>query len=179
WAITEINDHTLQFQLRPGDLWPDNGSARSEISGSTIFAANATVNLSYQFEVLPGFNDTSNNLSWQILGQFHADDNNPIYQTFSEGSPPLAFHLTGPNGLGEGDYLAIQALYALPGQTSWTAATQSGDPENGFIWVSPTPIVRGQSYDVQVEASFQNNSSGFLEVWINGTEVVNYHGPLG
>ena len=39
--------------------------------------------------------------------------------------------------------------------------------------------MRGQNYDMQVEASFQNNSSGFLEVWINGTEVVNYHGPIG
>ena len=52
WAITEVNDHTLQFQLRPNDpLWPDNGSYRSEISGGTVFAANSTVNVSYQFEI--------------------------------------------------------------------------------------------------------------------------------
>jgi hypothetical protein len=179
WAITQLDSHTLQFQLRPDDLWVDNASHRSEISGGTIYAANQTIDLSYQFEVLPGFNDTSNDLAWQILGQFHADDNNAAYQAMSEGSPPFAFHLTGANGQGEGDYLAIQALYALPGQTSWTAATPAGDPLNGFMWVSATPIVRGQYYDVKVEASFQNNSSGFLEVWINGAQVVDYHGPIG
>jgi large repetitive protein len=179
WSINQLDSHTLQFQVRPNDLWADNASHRSEISGGTVYAANQTVNLSYQFEVLPGFNDTSNNLAWQILGQFHADDNNATYQAMSEGSPPLAFHLTGANGQGEGDYLAIQALYALPGQTSWTEATPAGDALNGFLWVSSTPIVRGQNYDVQVEASFQNNSNGFLEVWINGTQVVDYHGPIG
>jgi large repetitive protein len=179
WAITQLDSHTLQFQLRPNDLWADNASHRSEISGGTVFAANQTINLSYQFDVLPGFNDTSNNLAWQILGQFHADDNNATYQAMSEGSPPLAFHLTGANGQGEGDYLAVQVLYALPGQTSWTEATPSGNPLNGFMWVSSTPIVRGQYYDVQVEASFQNNASGFVEIWINGTQVVDYHGPVG
>src|SRR4029077_19545722 len=81
WAITEVNDHTLQFQVQPADLWPDNDSHRSEISGTTIFSQTATVNLSYQFDVQPGFNATSGNIAWQILGQFHADDNNPIYQS--------------------------------------------------------------------------------------------------
>ena len=179
WAITEVNDHTLQFQVQPGDLWPDNASHRSEISGATIFNSNQTVNLSYQFEVQPGFNDTSGKIAWQILGQFHGDDNNQTYQNISGGNPILAFHLTGPNGLGEGDYLAIQGFYALTGQTSFSEATLPGNPLNGYLYVSPTPIVRGQSYNIQLEADFANNSSGFLEVWINGTEVVNYHGPLG
>jgi large repetitive protein len=179
WAIAEVDDHTFRFEVRPADLWPDNGSHRSEISGSTLFAATSTVNLSYQFQVEPGFNDTSNNIAWQILGQFHADDNNPIYQSISGGNPMLAFHLTGANGFGEGDYLAIGAFYALTGQTTFTAATPAGNPLNGYLYVSPTPIVRGQNYSMQVEVSFQNNANGFLEVWINGTEVVNYHGPIG
>ena len=33
WAITEVDDHTLQFTVKPGDLWPDNDSSRSEIGG--------------------------------------------------------------------------------------------------------------------------------------------------
>jgi hypothetical protein len=118
WAITQVDSHTLQFQVRPDDVWADNDSHRSEISGGTIFSAKSTINLSFQLTVQPGFNDTSNGLAWQILGQFHADDNDPTYQTISGGSPPLAFHLTGANGYGEGDYLAIQAFYALPGQAA-------------------------------------------------------------
>jgi len=179
WAIKQIDSHTLRFQLQPNDVWADNDSHRSEISGGTVFSPTSTINLSYQFTVQPGFNDTSNNLAWQILGQFHGDDNNATYQSIQGGSPPFAFHLTGANGVGEGDYLAIQAFYALPGQTSWTAATLPGDQLNGYLWVSPTPIVRGQPIDVQLEANFQNNSNGFLEVWINGQQVVDYHGALG
>ncbi|WP_334385067.1 heparin lyase I family protein [Bradyrhizobium sp. AZCC 2262] len=179
WAITQLDSHTLRFQVRPADVWPDNDSHRSEISGATVFAATATVNVSYQFAVQPGLNDTSNDIAWQILGQFHADDNDPIYNAMSEGSPPFAFHLTGPNGIGQGDYLSIQALYALTGQKTWTPVTPTGDPYNSYLYVSPTPILRGQFYDVHVEASFQNNANGFLEVWINGSQVVDYHGPLG
>ena len=128
WAITEVNDHTLQFQVQPADLWPDNGSHRSEISGSTIYNPNQTVNLSYQFEVQPGFNDTSGQMAWLVLGQFHGDDNNQTYLNISGGNPILAFHLTGPNGIGQGDYLSIQAFYALTGQSSFTAATLPGNP---------------------------------------------------
>jgi len=54
-----------------------------------------------------------------------------------------------------------------------------GDPLNGYLYVSPTPILRGQYNDVQLQVNFQNNSSGFLEVWINGSQVVDYHGPIG
>ncbi|WP_136623504.1 heparin lyase I family protein, partial [Bradyrhizobium centrolobii] len=179
WAITQLDSHTLRFEVRPNDVWADNDSHRSEISGGTVFSATSTIDLSYQFTVQPGFNDTSNNLAWQILGQFHGDDNDPTYQSIQGGSPPFAFHLTGANGYGEGDYLAIQAFYALPGQTQWTAATLPGDPLNGYLWVSQTPIVRGQPIDVHVEVNFQNNSSGFLEVWINGQQVVDYHGAIG
>ncbi len=179
WAITQLDSHTIRFEVRPNDIWAGNDSHRSEISGGTVYSATSTIDLSYQFTVQPGFNDTSNDLAWQILGQFHADDNDPTYQSIDGGNPPFAFHLTGANGSGEGDYLAVQAFYALPGQKAWTAATLPSDPLNGYLWVSPTPIVRGQAIDVHVEANFQNNASGFLEVWINGQQVVDYHGALG
>ena len=178
WAVTQLDSHTLRFQVRPGDLWPDNGSARSEISGGTLYSATQTVDLSYQFTVQPGFNDTSGNIAWQIIGQFHADDGDATYQSISGGNPILAFHLTDASGNGGGDYLAIQAFYALPGAKSFTAATLPNDL-NGYLYISPTPIVRGQPYDIQVEANFQNNSSGFLEVWLNGKQIVDYHGPIG
>ena len=79
WAITEVNDHTLRFSSRPNDLWPDNESNRTEIAGGATLAANSTVNISYQMTVQPGVADTG--LSWEILGQLHADDNSPISQS--------------------------------------------------------------------------------------------------
>ena len=177
WAITEPNDHTLQFDLQPGDLWPDNGSARTEIAGGTLYAPTSTVNISYQVTVQPGLADTG--LSWEIIGQVHSDDSSPITEALTADYPVLSFHMTGADGVGGGDYLAIQVEYALSGQTTPSEATPAGNPNNGYLYVSSQPIVRGEAYSIQVEGSFQNNSNGFVEVWVNGVEVVNYHGPIG
>jgi len=174
-AISETDPHTLRFVLQPGDTWSDDGSHRTEVGGGTTYAPTSTINTSYQFMIEPG----QTNKYWTVLGQFHSDDNSPITQGLTADYPDFAVELTGPNGVGHGDYLAIWADYALPGQTTPTAITPSGGASWGFDYVSPTPIVRGQYYSVQVEASFQNNTKGFLEVSINGAQVVNYHGPLG
>jgi hypothetical protein len=175
WAITQTGAQSLRFQLNPGDTWADNGSHRTEIAGGTIYAPTTTVNTSYQFMVEPG----ATNQYWTVLGQFHSDDKSAITQSLTADYPVFAVELTGKNGSGQGDYLGIWADYALPGQTTPTAITATGTSSFGFAYVSPTPIVRGQYYSVQVEASFQNNANGFLEVWVNGAEVVDYHGPLG
>ena len=48
-----------------------------------------------------------------------------------------------------------------------------------MLWTDPTPIVRGQYYNISINANVQNNSSGALQVSIDGQQVVNYSGPLG
>jgi hypothetical protein len=175
WALTEINDHTLQFTLKPGDLWADNASNRTEIDGSAAFLpAKSTLNISYQLTVQPGVTDTS--LSWLILGQLIPNTQDAIITPVTQD---FAFHLTGADGFGAGDYLGVEAFYVLPGQSSATEVAATGNPYNGYLWVSPTPIVRGQAYDIKIQANVSNTSAGFLEIWLNGSEIVNYHGPLG
>jgi hypothetical protein len=176
WAITEVNDHTLQFTLKPGDLWPDNASSRSEIAGETLYAANSVVNVSYQVTVQPGLADPG--LDWEILGQMHADDNSSIVASLSSDYPVLAFHMTGADGQGGGDYLAIQA-FDLPSGAKNPVAVTSDVDDNGYLYVSSQPIVRGSAYSVQIEGSFQDNANGFLDIWINGVQVVDYRGPIG
>ena len=175
WAITQTNPQTLRFVLDPGDYWADNDSHRTEVADATIYAPTATITTSYQFMVEPG---PTNNY-WTVLGQFHSDDNSPITQGLTADYPVFAVELTGPGGVGQGDHLAIWADYALAGQTTPTAITPSGGSSFGFLYVAPTPIVRGEYYSVTIEANFQNNSNGFLEVWLNGAEIVDYHGPIG
>ena len=60
------------------------------------------------------------------------------------------------------------------------------DPSNGAgntktltLWTDPNPIVRGQYYNIDIKADVANTSSGFLDVFINGNQVVNYQAPLG
>ena len=122
--------------------------------------------------VQPGSADP--NLDWLILGQVHADDNSPIVASADSDYPVFAFHLTSANGHKGGDYLAIQAFDLPSGSKN---PNRSRRANNGYLYLSPTPIVRGSAYSIQMEGSFQDNANGFVDIWINGVQVVDYHGP--
>jgi hypothetical protein len=77
-----------------------------------------------------------------------------------------------------GDYLQVTARYIHPG----------GNPTNGSgstltdltLWTQSTNIVRGQWYDIKIRANVSNTGAGgYLYVWVDGTQVVNYSGLLG
>jgi hypothetical protein len=98
----------------------------------------------------------ANTDTWTILGQFHNTDIAP-----KAPNPPFGFALYG-------EKLYPFIYYMLPGQTTNTNLTFTG-----------IPIQRGQYDSIQIEANFSNTANGFVQVWVNGTEVVNYHGPVG
>jgi large repetitive protein len=170
WAITQTDPQTFRFELRPSDFWQDNGSHRTEIAQAGLNPAGTPINVAYQFMIEPGYT----NNKWTVLGQFHNNDGaaSPSTGDF----PNFAMELTGPGGVGTGDYLGIWANFALPGQSSSTQITGGG---SNWLYVSPTQITRGQYNSVQIEANFQADSTGFLEVWFNDIQIVDYHGPLG
>ena len=47
------------------------------------------------------------------------------------------------------------------------------------LWTDPKPIVPGQYNDINIQANVSNSGGGYLHVSVNGTQVVNYSGPLG
>ena len=47
------------------------------------------------------------------------------------------------------------------------------------LWTDPNPIQTGVYNDINVQANFSNSGGGYLQVSINGNQVVNYQGPLG
>ncbi|MBR1132241.1 heparin lyase I family protein [Bradyrhizobium iriomotense] len=127
-----------------------NGSQRSEIAGNTVYAAGTQINLSYDFMVEPGPVDDANGPGeWTVIGQMHEDS--------LTGSPPFAVELVN------GDHMAIDI----------------GTSNPVYLYTDPNPLVRGQYYSMQVQVKFANDSSGFLEVWRNGVQIVDYHGPIG
>ncbi|WP_246738453.1 heparin lyase I family protein [Bradyrhizobium sp. CCBAU 051011] len=84
-------------------------------------------------------------------------------------SPPVAVELVG-------DRLRIVARYTQPG----------GDPRNGSpdlrmvtLWTDPNPIVPGKFYDINIQTNVSNSGGGYLDVSIDGRQVVDYSGPLG
>lgn len=166
YSLTNPDPQTLRFEIRPGDhAWFDSSSVdRSEISGDYI-PVGTPIGIDYQFMVQPnGQNNTfTNTASWLLVGQMH--DGGTVAGT----SPPFAMELSG-------DHLQLVARYVAPG----------GDPRNGSpdlhmltLWTDPNPIVPGQYYDINLQANVSNTGGGYLQLSVNGQQVVNYSGLLG
>ncbi len=154
-----LTDNAFRFELRPGDHW-DSDSAiaeRSEIRGETVYAPGEVLSVSYSFMIEPGEANTATGRggdgSWLLLGQFHAND--------WESQSPLAIEM-------------LEERMAI--------IIRSGDPEDHLyqeLFVDTADIQRGRYYDIDIEVSFKNDSTGFLDVWRDGVKIVSYSGPIG
>lgn len=160
YSLTNPDPQTLQFEIQPGDhAWYDGSNVdRSQISGGTPEVPVGTLStIDYQLMVHPnGPNNTFvNTASWLDVGEIHNDDTALGHST----SPPVYIGL-------DGDHLLV-------------GINNANTPGGLTLWTDPNPIVPGQYNDIKIQSSIVNNSSGYLGVWINGQEVVNYHGSLG
>ena len=164
YSLTEPDNHTLRFELRAGDrAWYDGSNVdRAEVQRAPMVAPGTPINISYQFMLEPGATNTA---SWVVTGEMHNDDVAAGVPT----SPPFAIDLSG-------EHLTIVARYVQPGVNASNAA---GNVKTLTLWTDPNPIQRGQYYNIDVRANFSNNSSGYLDVFIDGKQVVDYNGPLG
>ena len=179
YSITNPDPQTLRFELQQGDNWAAGGDGsgvdRSEIQNDTtsvktwwgaVIPAGTPIGMDYQFMVEANSNGTFVNTSgWFVVGQMHNDDGASGVPT----SPPFAVQM-------DGDHLQIVARYVQPG----------GNPSNSSsalhmvtLWTDPNPIQTGVYNDIRVRANFSNSGGGYLQVSINGKQVVNYQGPLG
>jgi hypothetical protein len=166
YSLTNPDSQTLRFEIQPGDhAWFDGSTVdRSQIQSDKLIPAGIPFDIAYQFMLEPG---AANTASWFVTGEMHNDD--WAIGRDVKTSPPFAIELTG-------DRLQVVARYCPTGL----------DPSNGAgnlkmltLWTAPNPIQRGQYNDIKISANVSNTSSGYLQVWVNGAEVVNYHGPLG
>ncbi|MFK4601157.1 hypothetical protein ABIF57_000609 [Bradyrhizobium diazoefficiens] len=183
YSITNPDPQTLRFEVRKGDNWAagldGSGVDRSEIQNASTgvatswgaaIPAGTPIEMDYQFMVEANSNGTFVNTQdhsngFFVVGQMHNDDGASGVPT----SPPFAIQM-------DRDRLQIVARYVLPG----------GNPRNSSsalhmltLWTDPNPIQTSVYNDIRVQANFSNSGSGYLDVWINGKQVVNYQGPLG
>jgi hypothetical protein len=154
WSLTSLDPTTLRFELRSQDHWAqdDSSSQRSEIAINGLYDPRTPITVSYNFTVEPG---QANTASWMVLGQFHNND--------TTTSPPFAVMMYG-------EHMAIVARYQLPGQSNQTYMR---------LYEDPNPIQRGHSYSMNIDVDFDNSGNGYLHVWRDGVEIVNYQGPIG
>ncbi|MGY3234533.1 hypothetical protein ACVMAJ_001423 [Bradyrhizobium sp. USDA 4448] len=140
-------------------------------SWGAVIPPGTPIGVNYQFMVEANgpngsFVNTQNRLNgWFVVGQMHNDDIASAVAT----SPPFALQM-------DGDHLQVVARYALPG----------GNPSNSSsalhmltLWTDLKPIQTDVYNDINLQAYFSNNGGGYLQVSINGNQVVNYQGPLG
>ena len=173
YSLTEPDAQTLQFEIKPGDHAYFDGSNvdRAEVDGAAkgYIATNTPVNISYQFMVQPnGANGSfTNTANWFVVAEMHNYD--PAAGANVHSSPPFAIQLAG-------DHLQVVARYCAPGGNP---SNSSSDLKMLTLWTDPNPIQTGQYANIQIQANVSNTSAGYLEVSVNGTQVVNYHGPLG
>jgi len=171
YSLTNPDAQTLQFEIQPGDHAYFDGSNvdRSEVDGAAngYIPANTPVNINYQFMVQPNGPNGSftNTANWFVTAEMHNADKISGVST----SPPFAVQLAG-------DHLQVVARYCPPGGNP---SNSSSDLKMLTLWTDPNPIQTGQYNNIQIQANFSNTSAGYLEVSVNGTQVVNYHGPLG
>ena len=106
-----------------------------------------------------------------IDGLFPADLPEPqVWQEYypERGLPPGALVTRfSPSPTG---HLHIGGVYAATGSTDETDLT---------LYADPNPLERGRFYSLKIVANFQNDETGFAQVWRDGIQIVDYSGPLG
>ena len=156
WSLSTPDADTLRFELRSGDHWSSSAwidpatSERDEISGQTVYPLGTQIDIAYDFMVEPGqTNSASGPGRWLVLGQMHEHS--------VPRSPPFAVELVN------GDHMAIDI--------------GTGNPI--YVYTDPDPIQRGRYYSMKVRVRFDNNRDGFLSVWRDGANIVDYRGSIG
>lgn len=165
WNLTRPDPSTYRFELRPGDVWDHDPSSseRSELASDYYRAIdpNEVTLVTYQFMIEPGARNTAEGMegdgSWLVVGQFH-----PVNEVTG---PAMSIEMVG-------ERMAIRIGYDEP-----DASFQ--DPTYQYVFMDDTPIVRGRYYEMRIEVTFDAGGNGFLRVWQDKAEIVDYTGPLG
>ncbi|HMM88335.1 Ig-like domain-containing protein [Bradyrhizobium sp.] len=75
WSLTNPDTHTVRMEVRPGDLWADDETARSEILTVTNALDHQVFNASFTMTIEPG---QINPVAWLSLAQMHEDAGIPF-----------------------------------------------------------------------------------------------------
>ena len=157
WSLTQPDANTLRFSVQSGDYWSTSGWSDLTNDGG---ANRSEIEFSPRYaagtqinisETLTVEPGATNTASFLDLNQLHS----------TTQSPPSPFVL----GLDKSDHLVV--VLQSP-TTSWNV-----------VYRSPDPIVRGQPMDLNFQLNMGPSGNGYVGVWLDGTQIVNYHGAVG
>jgi len=160
WSLEQYEPNLFRFELRSGDVPPQlGGGERTEISaGGVLYPPGTVVTVTYDFTLEAG---PTNIAAWLVIGQWHSDWHSGIVQP---AHPPMAFFLFGD------DRLNIQGVWA---------DTNSTTEHDMTLYADPNPLQRDHTYAIKIVTNFMNDATGFVQVWRDGVQIVNYNGPIG
>lgn len=159
WSLNQLDANTYEFSVHSGDHWTNvpggwndvtsGGGAERDEIGFSQLYAEGT-QINLS-ETITIQPGPTNTASWLDLTQLHSTTN----------SPPSPFVL----GLDRSDHLQV--------------ILQNPSDGNLYVYTSPNPVVRGQPMDVDIQAKMGPSGGGYVGVWLDGTQIVNYHGAVG
>ncbi len=172
WSLNLKGDPPClyRFEVRAGDRWPGEIQTadveRSEVHGpvddTNPASSDAETWTAYEFRIEPGAPDSAN---WVVLGDWHV---RPDPEDSPKMSSPWQLELR------KGDILVFDI------RVSDQKPVRTNAPE-WHIYTSPAPVTRGVWHSIVSLADFdwRPKGNGGVAVWLDGKEIVNYHGPFG
>jgi hypothetical protein len=175
WSIQyNAANHDIRFELRSGDHWPSDYNNSTE-QRTNISIANLTPNQIVDFS-----------FEWMV------EAGSPV----TNGWGQLFFELmqNAPDGATAEPYFALN-VNAHDDQIYWSVmapsppglSTHSGW-STYYTWNSPTEeeghlnigtVNRGHWYAIHIRLRPNDSGAGFCQVWVDGTQVLNYTGNIG
>jgi hypothetical protein len=157
WSLTEPDANTLQFSVHSGDNWSTSGWSDATNDRG---ANRSEIEFSQKYAAGTQINVSeqltiqpgpTNTASFLDLNQLHS----------TTQSPPSPFTLQ----LDKSDHLEV--------------VLQSPNNSYNLVYRSPDPIVRGQPMNLNFQLNMNPNGNGYVGVWLDGNQIVNYHGAVG
>ncbi|TCS12471.1 polysaccharide lyase-like protein [Caulobacter sp. BK020] len=156
-----VKGASARFEVRPGDSLPGDGKIkeRSEIATSLRMKPGRPYEVAFNLMIEPG---PPNTAGWMTLSQIQStpDPGEPGH------SPPFAIEMVGermriitrddPNRVASRETTTYRAHYT-----------------------DSRPIERGRWYRMLIRVKFGPGGDGYLQVFRDGQQLVDYRGPLG
>jgi Polysaccharide lyase len=174
WSIASLGaSHDIRLELRRGDEWENDYSTsteqRTEISTSNRFAYQQVADLTFEWMMEEG-NTTPG--GWGVLFWQAYQGSTPTGG--ANTSPPLSMFLN------DSGHLVIEV--AGTPELSTTTPFQKVFNYQGSQWgnqIDPEPVQLGHWYSFHVRFRYSTDSSGFVTVWRDGQQILNYCGNIG
>jgi polysaccharide lyase-like protein len=163
YSIQSPDDHTLRFEIHPGDrAWFDGSSNldRSQVECRAHMALNEPWKIACKVMIEEG---PESSADWLLFFEQHNSDGE--LPGGGGTSPPVYLELPGA------DKFQFTILYTNPGEpaSAW---------KKKVLWTAPQKFKRGQWYEIEIEAKV-SQTDGYARMKLDGQQVADYSGPLG